>query len=204
MTHEEIARKNIQNAINHIVGSYYISFLDGYEDDLPRCYEELEAEVYESSLKDTYAYGGEIVYYNRPVKEMRFAGSDFCKATVHSLLSEDEDVKEMVAELGWTATVPDEEEDVIWSGYVLRKTYTEGNSKGQSFIYIRGGRCVKDDFEDTFIFKDESYESEKSAKIVASRYRNSEMKDLKANRTVSTQEVTAIWSVIRVVNGHLA
>lgn len=203
MTHEEIARRNIQNAINHIVGSYYTSFLDGYEDDLPKCYEDLEAEVYESSLKDTYAYGGEIVFYNRPVKEMRFAGSDFCKATVHSLLSEDEAVKEMIEDLGWAVTVPDTQEDVIWSGYVLKKTYTEGNSKGTSFIYIRGG-YVKDDSEDTFIFKDESYESEKSAKIVASRYRNSEMRDLNANRTVSTQEVTAIWSVVRVVNGHLA
>lgn len=93
--------------------------------------------------------------------------------------------------------------DVIWSGYVLRKTYTEGNSKGRSFIYIRGG-YVRDDSEDTFIFKDQCYESEKSAKIVASRYRNSEMRDLKSNSTVSTQEVTAIWSVVRVVNGHLA
>lgn len=129
MTHEEIARKNIQNAINHIVGSYYTSFLDGYEDDLPKCYEELEAEVYESSLKDTYAYGGEVVFYNRPVKEMRFAGSDFCKSTVHSLLSEDEAVKEMIEDLGWAVTVPDAQENVIWSGYVLKKTIQKGIQK---------------------------------------------------------------------------
>lgn len=93
--------------------------------------------------------------------------------------------------------------DVIWSGYVLRKAYTAGTSKGESYIYTRRG-FVKKDSSGTFIPKDQCYESEKSAKIVASRYRNSEMRDLKSNRTVSTQEVTAIWSVVRVVNGHLA
>lgn len=202
MTHEEIAKRNIQNAINHIVGSYYVSFLDGYEEDLPKSYQDLASEIYQSSLTDTYTCGGEMVLYNRPIKEMRFAGSDFCKTTVHSLLSQDDDVKEMVKELGWTIDVPHVDKDVIWSGYVLRKTYTEGFSRGKSFIYIRGG-YVKDDSSDTFIFKDESYESEKSAKIVASRYRNKEIKEYQTNRTVSTQDVTATWSVVHVVNGHL-
>lgn len=90
--------------------------------------------------------------------------------------------------------------DVIWSGYVLRKTYTEGTSKGKSYIYTRGG-FVKSN--SSFIPKDQSYESEKAAKIVASRYRNRDMKDLQINRTVSTEEVIAIWSVVRVVNGHV-
>lgn len=85
----------------------------------------------------------------------------------------------------------------------MRKTYTEGNSKGNSYIYIRGG-YVKDDSKDTFIFKDEVYESQRSAKIVASRYKSNELRSPIMDRTISNQEATCTWEVVKVVNSHLA
>lgn len=207
MTHQQIARRNIQNAINYIVGGYYNSFLDGYEEDLPKSYKDLKDEIYASAISDTFAYGGEVVIYNHPVKEMRFAGEDYCRRTIHSILSNDECVKEIADSLKWVVTDTEDtqanEDMCIWSGYVLRKTYTEGNSKGNSYIYIRGG-YVKDDSKDTFIFKDEVYESQRSAKIVASRYKSNELRSPIRDRTISNQEATCTWEVVKVVNGHLA
>lgn len=104
MTHKQIARKNIQNAINYIVGGYYNSFLDGYEEDLPKSYNDLKDEIYASAISDTYAYGGEVVIFNHPVKEMRFAGEDYCRRTIHSILSNDECVKEIADSLKWVVT----------------------------------------------------------------------------------------------------
>lgn len=93
MTHQDIAKKNIINACNWIVGEYYNSMQDGYTEDLPTM-EELQEEIYLSALRDRYTGCG--VQFDNAPKEMRFAGTEFCKAVIKEFCEADSDVKEII------------------------------------------------------------------------------------------------------------
>lgn len=88
-----------------------------------------------------------------------------------------------------------------WEGYVIRLTYVAGNYKGKSYIYIKEG-FVRDDSKDTFLFRDECYQSKRAAKIVASRYKNSRSHELRISRElgVAPEEV---YTVVKVIDGHI-
>lgn len=88
-----------------------------------------------------------------------------------------------------------------WEGYVLRLTYAAGNYKGRSYIYIRNG-FVRDDSKDTFLLPDDCYQSERAAKIVASRYSNSRRHELRMSRElgIAPEEV---YTVVKVIDGHI-
>lgn len=93
MTHQDIAKKNIINACNWIIGDYYNALQDGCIDDLPSM-EELQEEIYISYLRDKYAAGK--VQFDKAPKEMRFAGSDFCKEVIKSYCEKSEAAQEIV------------------------------------------------------------------------------------------------------------
>lgn len=88
-----------------------------------------------------------------------------------------------------------------WEGYVIRLTYVAGNYKSKSYIYIKEG-FVRDDSKDTFLFRDECYQSKRAAKIVASRYKNSRSHELRISRElgVAPEEV---YTVVKVIDGHI-
>lgn len=88
-----------------------------------------------------------------------------------------------------------------WEGYVLRLTYVAGNYKGRSYIYMRGG-FVTDDSKDIFLLPDDCYQSERAAKIVASRYSNSRRHELRMSRElgIAPEEV---YTVVKVIDGHI-
>lgn len=88
-----------------------------------------------------------------------------------------------------------------WEGYVLRLTYVAGNYKGKSYIYIKEG-FVRDDSKDTLLLPDDCYQSERAAKIVASRYSNSRRHELRMSRElgIAPEEV---YTVVKVIDGHI-
>ena len=56
-------------------------------------------------------------------------------------------------------------------GYVIRKTYTEGEFKGKSYILIRSGFVRPDTPENIkMILKDNMYKTERAAKIAKANY----------------------------------
>lgn len=110
MTHREIAKKNIINACDWIVGGYYNSLQDGDMEYLPESMEELQEEIYSSALENKYTGDGEI--YGRAPKEMRFAGSEFCKAIIKEYCESDSDVQEIAEEMNWN--VEKEEVKDFW------------------------------------------------------------------------------------------
>lgn len=97
--HEIIAMKNIRNAINWIVGGYYNCIQDNIPEYLPGSMESLENEVYSSAMENRYLPGCELG--GRAPKEMRFAGTDFCRAYIHWKLSRDGDVEEIAKVANW-------------------------------------------------------------------------------------------------------
>lgn len=97
---ERIAAANIRGAINWIVGGYYNSYQDGYDEDVPKSKQSLIQEVYDSAMSDAYGY--EQVHYGRSPREMRFAGKEFCMNYITKKINEDEDVAELAEHYGWT------------------------------------------------------------------------------------------------------
>lgn len=51
---ERIAAKNIRGAINWIVGGYYNSYQDGYDEDVPKSKQSIIEEVYDAAMADAY------------------------------------------------------------------------------------------------------------------------------------------------------
>lgn len=98
--HEKIAMRNIRNAINWIVGGYYNCLQDNILEYLPDSLESLENEIYASAMDNLYMPGCE--FGGRAPKEMRFAGTEFCRAYIHWKLSEDGDTQEIAAAANWT------------------------------------------------------------------------------------------------------
>lgn len=96
---EKIAKRNIVNAFNYIVGGWYNSITDGYPEDVPYTKEDAIDEIYESSLQNLYGEGYE--GYGKAPKEMRFAGKEFCMNLINKLFDSDEDVIEIAEEKGW-------------------------------------------------------------------------------------------------------
>lgn len=92
---QRIAKRNIKGAFNLIVGGYYNCVLDGDDSFKKLSREELADEkIYESALSDTYLGAG-CVLYNKPMKEIRFAGKEFCYSVIESLMNKDSDVSEI-------------------------------------------------------------------------------------------------------------
>lgn len=90
--HERIAAKNIEGAFNWLVGGWYNSFQDGYEEDIPTL-EDAKDTVYDEAMNNLYIGGGELC--GRAPKEMRFAGEEFCRAYIEKLFAEDGDAEEL-------------------------------------------------------------------------------------------------------------
>ena len=97
--HEKIAARNIKAAFNYIVGGYYNSLQDGDEDYLPDTLKELEDEIYESSMTDLFREG--YMECGKAPKEMKFAGTEFCRNYIRALLKDDGDVAEIAEVKGW-------------------------------------------------------------------------------------------------------
>lgn len=86
-----------------------------------------------------------------------------------------------------------------WKGYVIRKTCEEGTHKGESFIYIKSG-YVRLDSKNTFIFQDECYLNERTAKSCITRYKKRDDLDIRLGRLFN---IKSSYEVVEVVNGHL-
>ena len=97
---ERIAAMNIRGAINWIVGGYYNSYQDGYDEDVPKSKQSIIEEVYDAAMSDAYGY--EQVHYGRAPREMRFAGKDFIMNYITKKINEDEDVAELAEHYKWT------------------------------------------------------------------------------------------------------
>ena len=97
--HEIIAKRNIMNAINWIVGGYYNDMQDGCLEYLPSSMQELKDEIYRDSLVHRFSTNG--VQYDRAPKEMRFAGRAFCRNFIHEELVKDSDVAEIAEIMRW-------------------------------------------------------------------------------------------------------
>lgn len=91
----------------------------------------------------------------------------------------------------------------MWEGYAIRKSYVSGAYKGQSYILLKGGHVKPDTNHNNFIFHDECYESVKAAKMVATKYHKTDVR----NYTYyggSEGEATARYQVVKVIGGKLA
>lgn len=97
--HEIIAKRNIMNAINWIVGEYYNCIQDDCLEYLPSSLESLEDEIYSNSLLHEFSPGS--VRHDRAPREMRFAGETFCRNLIHEKLVKDSDVAEIAETMGW-------------------------------------------------------------------------------------------------------
>lgn len=93
--HEKIARRNIYNAFNWIVGGYYNCIQDGCEEYLPADREALANEIYTEAMNNLHLPSGE--YFNAAPKEMRFAGEKFCRAYINWKLDNDGDAQAILA-----------------------------------------------------------------------------------------------------------
>ena len=96
---KKIAKRNIVNAFNYIVGGWYNSITDGYPEDVPDTKEDAIDEIYESAIQNLYGLGYE--GFNKAPKEMRFAGKEFCMDLIRELFYSDDDVAEIAEEKGW-------------------------------------------------------------------------------------------------------
>lgn len=91
--HQYIAMKNTKHCANWIIGELYNGVQDGCE--MPKITAEgIENDIYFSAMRDWYGVG--CVKYDKAPREMRFAGEQFVRAFIHYLVSNDEDVEEIV------------------------------------------------------------------------------------------------------------
>lgn len=79
--HQQLAVRACKQEFNYVVGGYYNSYQDGYEDEIPSL-EEAKKLIYD------------MVVGNYP-KEVKFAGSDFCKKIINQMFAKDEDAREI-------------------------------------------------------------------------------------------------------------
>lgn len=101
--HEKIAKRNIINAFNWIVGELENGIEDGYKDEYVAeglTLEEVKDSVYESAMNDLYDTGS--VVYGRAPKEMRFAGEAFCRAVVDECF--EKEATFLIESMGWNKT----------------------------------------------------------------------------------------------------
>lgn len=75
-----------------------------------------------------------------------------------------------------------------WLGYVIRKSYKNGNS----YILVKGGYVSNP--SDFIIFED-TYSTHRAAKGVATRYHKQDVADKRSD--------VSDYTVLRVVNGHI-
>lgn len=99
--HEKIAAKNIEAAFNYIVGGYYNSIQDGWEEDVPETKQDLFDEIYTEAFTNKYGEG--YCGCGKAPKEMKFAGTEFCKNYLARLFEEDldGDLGEIAQAKGW-------------------------------------------------------------------------------------------------------
>ena len=90
--HKKIAKNNIEKAFAYIIGGYYNMFMDEELNSFDP--DEVKKEIYESAMTDQYTDGS--VFYDRAPKEMRFAGTDFCKKLIDDLFANDGDVADIL------------------------------------------------------------------------------------------------------------
>jgi len=83
---ERTAMLAIRHTSNYLIGGWYNSMLDGYEEDIPDTIESAKQIVYEEAME--YA-----------PKEIRFAGTRFCKSRIDRIFESDSDVKEIFKSL---------------------------------------------------------------------------------------------------------
>lgn len=92
--HEKKAARVIKEEFNWIVGGFYNSMQDGWEEDVPDTKEEAMDMVYMAAMGEHE-------------KEIRFAGETFCREYIEHLFANDSDVKEL-----WgNETVEEDKED---------------------------------------------------------------------------------------------
>ena len=96
--HEKIAAKNIRGAFNWIVGGYYNCIQDDELECLPKSKQELFDEIYSSAFTDRYVCGGCV---GAAPKEMKFAGTEFCRAYLEKLMNTDSDIQEIAEAAKW-------------------------------------------------------------------------------------------------------
>ena len=90
--HERIAAKNIKGAFNWEFGGVYNSFQDGEEITLTL--NQMKDLVYDCAMDADYRVAG-CCGSGRAPKEMRFAGTEFCRNYIDKLFAKDPDVKEI-------------------------------------------------------------------------------------------------------------
>lgn len=90
--HERIAAKNIRGAFNAEFGGIYNEYQDGY--DITLTLNQMKDIVYDCAMDADYRVQG-VVHYGRAPKEMRFAGTEFCRNYIDKLFAEDPDVEEV-------------------------------------------------------------------------------------------------------------
>lgn len=96
---ERIAKRNIVNACNYIIGGYYNCLQDEYLKGIPDSRQSVEKEIYSSAMSDLYFDGGFIT--GKAPKEMRFAGREFCEKVISDYMSSDSDVQEIAEAKYW-------------------------------------------------------------------------------------------------------
>lgn len=90
--HERIAARNIKGAFNAEFGGIYNEYQDGY--DITLTLNQMKDIVYDCAMDADYRVQG-VVHYGRAPKEMRFAGTEFCRNYIDKLFAKDPDVKEI-------------------------------------------------------------------------------------------------------------
>lgn len=90
--HERIAAKNIKGAFNWEFGGIYNAFQDGEEINLTL--NQMKDIVYDCAMDADYRVAG-CCGSGRAPKEMRFAGTEFCRNYIDKLFAKDPDVKEI-------------------------------------------------------------------------------------------------------------
>lgn len=90
--HERIAARNIKGAFNWEFGGIYNAFQDGEEINLTL--NQMKDIIYDCAMDADYRTPG-CCGSGRAPKEMRFAGTEFCRNYIDKLFAKDPDVKEI-------------------------------------------------------------------------------------------------------------
>lgn len=121
--HERIASKNIEWAVNWIVGGYYNTVQDhGEKEWLPDSRDDLVREIYDSAINNKYAEGYE--GFGKAPREMKFAGKDFIMAEIERYLQEEENeelIEEIAEYAGWKPEEELQEFTVCYAVYHSQK-----------------------------------------------------------------------------------
>lgn len=104
--HERIAARNIKGAFNWEFGGIYNAFQDGEEITLTL--NQMKDLVYDAAMDADYRVAGSCGSGRAP-KEMRFAGTEFCRNYIDKLFAKDPDVKE----IPWVEEAEETTEEII-------------------------------------------------------------------------------------------